>query len=339
MNRKRGANQLSDTFETLSEKEITQLKRQSPWFNNSEYMDGQALNELAEKIGSKVGRRVQLTPQSTTKAYHEVADPLAQCLDIGIFYAEIKTRCEKGHKVPLLHQCGNKNRGDYKRLYQWHKFSDTTETFIKPIQYYVLTKKRIAPRTTMDTHSPFATLVTPNPLAINNKELLSAVQDKLIESHQTPLSLTTHELVEPLERVLDANLARVIIVREMAFFLFEWSDPMPFVFIMAFTFYFSDTEAERFARRTIVTLHRKDIMTFDDDEEEEEEGTAMKTEQPGFHLLDQEDEEEEAEVLEISKMQRIASTDLDKERELQPFIQSVKASRISYLTSAYMKRD
>ena len=327
MNRKCETNELKDTFASLSDKEILKLKKQS----QADCIDENDLLNIAEEISERIGRRIQL-PSSYLP--DTVYDTFSKNLDAPLFYAEIVERLEKKSRTPLVHQ---HKRGDvlYTSLYKWHKFTEIIEPFINPVQYCMSnTQKRQTVRSTTST-------LTHSPLILSNKDLHIAVQDKLVDSHYEPLSTLTPELVEPIERVLDATLMKVIILRDMAFMCFEWDDPMPFVFVMAFMLSFTESGAEKVARHTVVTLHRKDIMAVDDDEEAVITDINKKKKNPLKAVVNPLLDMDEDEDIYATKqpLQYMNSENIEQEHALRSFIACVKESSVSYLTCAYIKRD
>lgn len=307
MNRNSESNHLRDAFGALNERELKELKRNSPWLTNNQYFDANEMNQLAEEIGEKTGRRIQLAEINVVK------NTFLDHVNIPTLYTEVTQRIQNQPKLPLIHQ-----GGEYNRLYRWQKFIDITEPFLRPVQYSVVTKKRPTNR------SVFSTI---HPLTLSNRELHVAVQDRLIESHYNGMSLLLPELVEPLERILDATLTRVIIMKDLVFMFYEWVDAMPFVFMMAFQLLYREDSGEAFARHTIVTLYKDDVINLDDAEEGGQ--------QPKPTVTTCTDNEEE----DLLSMKYMSTERYEDERILLPFIRCVKTSCISYMTSGYIKRD
>jgi len=318
MNRNSESNHLKDAFGVLNDRELKELRRNSPWLTNTQYFDANEMNQLAEEIGEKTGRRILLA--STT-----VKNTFMERLDIPTLYTEVVQRIENHPKLPLIHQSN-----EYNRLYKWQKFIDITEPFLRPIQYSIATKKRPVARPVLSGAI--------HPLTLSNRELHVAAQDRLIESHYNGMSLLLPELVEPIERILDANLTRVIIVKDLVFMFYEWVDAMPFVFMMAFQLLYREDSAERFARHTIVTLYKNDVIDLDEDEviaEEEEEGGEKQPSMAKCNNIEEEEEDED----DLLNMKYMSTEKYEDERILLPFIRCVKTSCVSYMTSAYIKRD
>lgn len=319
MNRNSESNHLKDAFGVLKDHELKELKRNSPWLTNTHYFDANEMNQLAEEIGEKTGRRIQLANTNTNLVKNTFMDHLS----IPTLYTEVTQRIENHPKLPLIHQ----GSGEYKRLYRWQKFIDITEPFLRPVHYSIATKKR-------PTSRPVFSAI--HPLTLSNRELHVAVQDRLIESHYNGTSLLLPELVEPIERILDASLTRVIIVKDLVFMFYEWVDAMPFVFMMAFQLLYREDSGEEFARHTIVTLSKNDVIDLDEDEsvvvEENEK-------QPSLAKCNNNEEEEEEEESDLSNMKYMSTERYEDERTLLPFIKCVKTSCVSYMTSAYIKRD
>lgn len=328
MNRNFEANDLRDSFASLSDKDIKKLRKQA----QSNHMEPEELQTIAEEISEKLGRHIRLPANYPADMLQP--DTLSKNLQPLILYKEIEEslKSSSSSSVPLLHQY---KRSDalYRALYKWHKFTESTQPFIKPIHYSML-------------NAPIKRSTARSMLTLNNKDLCVAVQDRLVQSHHEPLSLLTPELIEPLEKVLDVSLIKVLIVRDVLFFFFEWSDPMPFVFAMVFNLYFTETVAEKFARHTIVTLHRKNIVDLEDDEQADEDlqeaeqlkkkKAAALAKKGGNVFIDIEEDDEE-EPKEPTKYMN--SEDIEQEHLLRPFIECIRQSPISYLTSVYIKRD
>lgn len=359
------ANQLRDNFADLSEKDIALLKKQARLTSHTE---GE-LQNLADELSLKTGRTVLLCEKYVPD---ELIDTCTKLLDPLLLYKEICERVEKKTKTPLVHNHEAKQSDIiYRSLFKWSKYTTNTEPFIKPVQYCIFNEKMQTTRSTAST-------VMDSPLTLDNKDLEVAVQDKLVESHYDREALLTPELVEPIERVLQGGLIKLMVVKDLVFYFFEWAEPMPFVFVMAFKIFFSDKAARNFALSTVVTLHRKDIMEYDDDDDEENlkdvvnhtttepektktkkssKKKKKKQQQNSFNqsskyikstkLYDmdedsdkeEKEDEDDDEGMDDETIKYMDSADVDQERALLSFIQCIRTSCISYLTSAYLPRD
>lgn len=350
-----------DVFANMDEKEIKELRRATPWLRPG-YMDEKAMNELAGKISEKKGRAIQLSSYANNSDEMEI-DSLAKTLNPILLYEEVKTRCltsKASDKTHLIHQALQKsNTMDHTRLFEWHSFIETIQPFISSVEYHVKSKKK-----SVVTHHSTS-------LVLSNKDLRVVVQDKLIESHFDETLFTSPELVEAIERILEASLIKLVIFRDMAFYFFEWEDPMPFVFVIAFRIVLVDVKDQTLAQNTVVTLHRKDVMDFTDEEDErarEAELAKQKAKKEkrtkknalitpnsksllkaligGMKEDDEDDDDEEAgeltmdveETIIASKIQHLNSMTLEKEYLLKSFINNVRGSNVSYRTIAYVKR-
>lgn len=350
---------MRDAFAALSDKELKELKRNSPWLNNSSYLDTTEMNHIAAEIGTTLGRNIRLGSSVATTV--SGADTFTKNIDVVRLYPEIKERIEKQPKTPLIHQF-KRGSVEYQRLYKWPKFTALIEPFIKPIHYNLSTKQcpssRVQPSLAM------------HPLTLSNRELHVGIQDRLIESHYSVMSLLLPEMIEPVERVLDATLIKLLVVKDLVFMFFEWEEAMPFVFMMAFLLIYREDESARFARHTVVTLYKKDVIDLDggdgngeedshhhsDDEEEKKKDTdsseesilqpkkkkkklAAATPKKSKLVLNPLEDDDAVYDLDLSKMKNMSTEDYEQERVLLPFIKCVRTSCVSYMTSAYIKRD
>jgi len=292
-----------------------------------------------DKIGDKKGRSIHLT----SYAPEEEADSLAHTLNALQLYEEIKAHPSKGH---LIHQSPRKSAPlEHQRLFGWHIFNETLQPFISTVQYQVKQAKR--PTTTHPSTS----------LHLSNKDLRVVVQDKLIESHFDEQLFTAPELVEAIERIIDASLIKVVLFRELALYFFEWVDAMPFVFVMAFRLLLVDHKDRFLVQNTVITLHRKDLMDFTDEEEEKKREEALAKQKAKKErrnaaatpnllntLLTGLTEDEEPAGMDVeepilqAKIQYLNSMTLETEVRLKSFINNVRGSYISYRTVAYVKR-
>lgn len=342
-----------DTFAGLNEKQFNKLKRDTPWLK-ADYLSKDELNDIVSEIANKQGRHIKLS--QTNDNEH---DTLANKLDIILFYNEIKERrsTKTQDRRPLIHQY-SKDQQEYIRLNQWHKFIDTTEPFILPVQFQV--RKGIA-RTTKET------LLVPS-LNLSDMELKVVVQNLLIESHFNPTLITTPMLVIFIEHILNANLVKLVFFRETVCFFFEWIDPEPFVFVMVFGLTLKcNAKVRRLAQNSVITLFRKNLYEIEDEQDEEEISKKKKPQKQKkkndnivskrsllSSLLEdddnpsEEEEEEEGgggggmdveEPIISEKIQHINSMSIEKENIIKPFIYSIRTSYISYWLSGYVKRD
>lgn len=358
-----------DTFAALSEREFKKLKRDSPWIRD-DYYTGDEMNNLVSQISEKKGRPVQLSSYTADIDAGEngLLEPLVLYREIGEVFRQTR---DYG---PLVHQF-KKHSQEFKRLYEWHIYTETTEPFIAPVQHHV--RKRLVREERQHQKTS---------LVLSDKHLTTSVQNMLIDSFFQPTTLiTTPELVEPLENILDAKLHRLIVFRDTVFFFFQWGDPMPFIFVVAFGLSIGklsgDLKTRRLAHNNVVTLQRKDIMEFnlEDDEEEaekrkkaDEEANKKKkskksrntVQQQPLSMLkalleasveDDEDEddgdgEEEGGKIQIDKdveeepiieekIKHINSLSYEKEQLLKPFIYCVRTGHVSYKATAYVKRE
>lgn len=244
-----------DSFGGMSDKEMKELRRATPWLKPG-YMDAKAMNDIVGKISEKKGRSIKLSSYTGDEAE---LDSLAKTLDTLVLYEEVRTRClnsKPNDRSHLIHQAPQKNALDQTRLFEWHNFIEIILPFISTIEYRVKNKKR-------DDVSHHSTS-----LVLSNKDIRVVVQDKLVESHFDDSLFTAPELIEPIERTLNASLIKVVIFREISLFFFEWEDPMPFVFVIAFRIILTDRADKQLVQETVVTLHRKDVMDFTDEEDE-----------------------------------------------------------------------
>ena len=354
-------NHLRDTFGSLSDKELKDLKRNSPWLSNSNYMDSTEMKHIADEIGNTLGRNIQLGSSSSVTA-SSVVDTFSKNIDTVRLYTEIKQRIEQHPKTPLIHQF-KRGTVEYQRLYKWPKFTELIEPFVKPIHYNIATKSGPLPRPQQPS--------TMHPLTLSNRELHVGIQDRLIESHYSVMSLILPELIEPVERVLDATLIKLIVVKDLVFMFFEWVDAMPFVFMMAFQLLYREDESARFASHTIVTLYKKDVIDIDgngedshhsDDASDDSQSSGesgggsgviakKKKKKPTAVvgtptpqkkkklMLNPLTMDEEMDDLDLSMMKYMSTENYEQERMLLPFIKCVRTSCVSYMTCAYIKRD
>jgi len=335
-----------DTFSDMSEKEMRELRRQAPWLKPG-YMTEQQINELVGKISEKKGRSIQLT----TYASDVELDSLTKTLNPLVLYEEVKARSlERTTKSHLIHQVEKKsNSAEHHRLFQWNTFNETIQPFLSTVEYHVRQKKRQT------------VIHASNSLVLSNKDLRVVVQDKLIESHFNDSSFTAPELVEAIERILDASLIKVVIFRDVALYFFEWIDAMPFVLVMAFQMKLVDYKDQSLVQHTVVTLHRRDVMDFPDEEDEKQrekelakqkakkekrENTTPNNQSLLKALIDgmqasESDDELEMDVEEpiiATKVKYLNSMNLETEMQLKSFINNVRGTYISYITVAYVKR-
>jgi len=355
-------NHLRDAFGALSDKELKELKRNSPWLNNSTYLDTTEMNHIATEIGVTLGRNIRLGSSSAATTTN---DTFSKNIDAPRLYTEIKERIEKQPKTPLIHQF-KRGTTEYQRLYKWPKFIDLIEPFVKPIHYSLSTKQAPSSRAPQQQQG-----LAMHPLTLSNRELHVGIQDRLIESHYSVMSLILPEAIEPVERVLNATLIKLLVVKDLVFMFFEWEDAMPFVFMMAFLLLYGEDESARFARHTIVTLYKKDVIDIDGNGEEDashhsddDDEAAKDTDSSEEHILQQHKKKKKKPVavvvtpkkkaklvlnplvdddavydLDLSKMKYMSTENYEQERSLLPFIKCVKTSCVSYMTSAYIKRD
>lgn len=280
------------------------MERDTPWLR-PDSVTKQELNRIASKISQKKGRNVQFSSYTEDVA---VLDHSVNKVDALILYQEIKSKVTS--ERPMIHQHTVQSAA-YQSLFHWHKFNETLEPFLSPIRF--LLKCRSSPHATS-----------------RSKELRVTVQDKLIESHFNTETITTLDLIEPIEIILNATLIKVLVFRELACFFFEWESE-PFIFLMAFTISLSG-KAYQLAKDTVVTLYRENLMQFD---EEVEETTAGRSNL--LQSLMSENEDSEEEMIVETKLKYLTSSNIEQEDVLKPFIKSVQEAYISYQHALYVK--
>lgn len=338
MNRKSGTNSkgksaspLTDALASIEPDEYARLYKNS-LLNNANFTRA-VYDDMQEEISKSVGRPIHFAPYEE-KTHRDAFDNETSNLDLCLFYQECSAQRDDGNKIDVVFHKIVRTSSDYKSLFKCRKFTQITQPFIRPIHFQLATGKHL---TTTTTTTTITTVMG------SNATPTTILQNKLIASHGHANSLSLAAFVEPLEVLLDVVLMKAIFYRDAVFLFFEWSDTMPFTFIMSFITHFDSkpsiaTETRRLPNRhtTAYVLSRRDVVLEPGSvraiEEEQEEGGG------GEAIVIDGDEEEEEEEEEI-KVTFVVSESADGNTIIDALKKSVESVFISYITSGYIKRE
>jgi hypothetical protein len=307
----------------LEDRELERLVKKTPWLTKSNYMNNEEMREIQGAIALKLGRPVQLSLYNEEQQREQMLD--AKRYDVPLLYREIKERCSLSKPVPWIHRY-KKGDTEYKALFGWQKFTDVTEPFIAPIYY---------------------SITNPSAIITSKNDPRVAVQNLLIASYNHRCSVTVLALFEPLERMLDGSLMKVILHQEMAMLFFEWIDPEPYIFALYFEVSFEEDRVKRALKRHVVSLSRKDVIESEEAEERElamrekddddpvVESDTEEREKKEFALFDSEEEDDNNN----QELHYVTTEGKEHERSLNYLKKAFQEALLAYCGSGYIKRD
>jgi hypothetical protein len=332
MNRKSDTNSkgkssspLTDALVSIEPDEYARLYKNS-LLNNANFTRA-VYDDMQEEISKSVGRPIHFAPYGE-KTHRDAFDNETSNLDLCLFYQECSAQRDDGKKIDVVFHKIVRTSPDYKSLFRCLKFTQITQPFIRPVHFQLDTGKHLTTTIAMAMGS--------------NATPTTILQNKLIASHGHANSLSLAAFVEPLEVLLDVVLMKAIFYRDAVFLFFEWSDTMPFTFIMSFMTHFDSKpsiakETRRLPNRhaTAYVLSRRDVVLEPGsvraiEEVQEEGGEAIMDEEDGTIVVDGEDER---------KVTFVVSECADGNAIIDALKKSVESVFISYITSGYIKRE
>lgn len=244
-----------------------------------------------------------------------------------------KQRAKNTHKlVTILHQI-EKGSTYYTELFQWKKMGDVMNVFFMPIHYQIYCNRTPPPEytplrnnttttTTNDDDNSVPQQRVTNSFGVDKK--MRELQNKIIISHFNRSFLRPRDLLGCIEHgILDVTLSKIIIHLEIIMFLFQWSEPTPFVFVLGFSIQYTDERLYRFINEKFIELSRKDLVEWVEPTEEEKEKLDTM-------IVEEGDDESHVNSEKAFDAYGLKMTLL--RRELQ-------SSFISYISLAYVRRD
>lgn len=322
MNRKRGANSkaipigaketLRDVLGSIEPAEYTRLYKAS--ILNDDNITPEVYEEMQREISERIGRPIHFAAYNNDPVGggNDAFDHEAKNLDIRLLYQECWAFHGNAveHVDTVLHKI-SRTSPDYKSLYKWRKFNQVTQPFIKPVHFQLGAGRQFQTTVTLNT-----SVSTP----------LTIIQNKLIASHRDATSLALAAFIEPLETLLDVVLMKAIFYCDAVFLFFEWADPMPFIFLMAFVTHFKPTIP--LSANTAYVLSRRDVLP-----------------DPGSTVVAEEEDEQTTMVVEESsdttttKIRIVMSESADGNPIITALKRQMSTVFISYVTSGYIKRE
>lgn len=309
LNRKNGTNSKAPLRDAMAEIEVDEYARlyKSSILNDANFTP-EVYETMEKEISENIGRAVHFAPYRTKNEEGNEDTQTQVNLDLALLYKECHSQ-RNTEKIDIVLHKITKQSTDYTCLFKWRKFTQITQPFIKPVHFRLGAGRHLT-----------------TTLAINSTTPLTLLQNKLIQSHHTTNTLALAAFIEPLEALLDVVLTKAIFYRDSVFLFFEWTDAMPFIFVMSFLVYLPDSR--RLAPHNAYILMRRDILpdpssTVCTEEAEEEE----------------EKEQDEMIIEEGKKILFIASDRADGDKMIAILKKNVSNVFISYITSGYIKRD
>ena len=180
------------------------------------------------------------------------------------------------HKyITILHQIPDDSIY-YKKLFQWSKFGEVMENFFMAIHYQIYSKREynsdiVTSHSNNNNNNDNTTDIIPNLRNINQVDVrMKEFQDKIITSHFNKKFLLPRELLRCIEHgSIDVTLQKLILHENIAMFLFQWSEPTPFSFVLGFTIDFADPRIRYFLSSKYIHLSRKELVEWNEPNGEE----------------------------------------------------------------------
>ncbi len=293
MNRNRGANKFttnhkknvfndaySDPFRGFDPSGLEKIKKGT--FMDEKAVTNDEMDEIKTAFMNHLLPPIKFDGNNTTVLKHtidpnELYDEFVVALKFG------QCGFENTHKqITILHQIPDDSTY-YKKLFQWSKYGEVMENFFMAIHYQIYCKREYNPILIENQHNNnsnnnnnnnnnnsddgttntnlIANLRNINQVDVRMKEF----QDNIIASHFNKRYLLPRELLRCIEHgSIDVTLQKLILHQSIAMFLFQWSEPTPYSFVLGFTIDFDDARVTHFLSSKVIHLSRKELVEWNE---------------------------------------------------------------------------
>lgn len=191
--------------EGCSTEELNRLKQEIHKVNKS--FTDEEINDLKDILANKLDESITLSKQQPVE------------INYNLLFRQFNEIQQQQQQHSLLFHNFTKKEKAFEKLYQWSIFSNTIEPFFKPI-HFRLFKKKLPLESYNENQS------------LDNKVYL---QNTIIMSHFNPLTkITCNTLIGSLECELQGIIIECILFQDCIYFMIEWMNTHPFLFIIAF---------------------------------------------------------------------------------------------------------
>lgn len=315
----------SDPFAGFSVDGLEKVKKGT--FMDKNAVSDYEMDEIITTMMDRVLPPMKFDNNDTGSVLKHTIDPAELFSEFSVAIEFGRYKIPDAHKhITILHQIPDDSI-HYKQLFQWSKLNEVMESFFLPIHYQIYCKREyndniLSSTENNNNNNNNSDQTVPNIRNINQVDVrMKEFQDKIIASHFVKKYLLSRELLRCIEHgSIDVTLHKLILHKNIGMFLFQWSEPTPFSFVMGFTLDYADPRVNHFLSSKFIHLSRKELVEWNEPTEDEK-----KRLESSEWMEDDQVSSDKALDLYILNMSLL-------KKELQ-------STFISYITLAYIRRD